>query len=70
MKVDRMRVDIISVYSGCWKDKVDRMADNQVIAIWHELVKRGVLKGNSDDKAVVGYGYEGKAEQLNMFDLL
>lgn len=70
MNVDRMRIDIISVYSGGWKNKVDRMDDSQVIAIWHELVKRGKLSGYMEAGKVIGYGYELKAQQLSMFDLL
>lgn len=58
MTVNNMREAISSVYGPAWKYRVDKMADNQVIAIYHKFLKDGKL-----DKQKRSY-----AKQLSMFD--
>ena len=41
-----MRVWVKSAYSGLnWKTKVDKMPDDQIIALYHSLVKQNKIKG-------------------------
>lgn len=42
MTVERMRAAILKVYPNVtWKEKVFRMHDNQVIAIYYNFLERG-----------------------------
>lgn len=42
MTVERMRAAILKVYPNItWKEKVFRMRDNQVIAIYYNFLERG-----------------------------
>ncbi len=46
MEVVHMRTHLIAAYPGPnWKKKVDRMSDNQVIAVYSRLVKEKKIKG-------------------------
>lgn len=45
MTVDQMRIRLFSAYSGDkWKKKIEKMPDNQVIAIYKRLESQGKLK--------------------------
>ena len=45
MTVEQMREAITNAYTGLgWKDRVARMEDDQVIAIYHSCEERGVFK--------------------------
>lgn len=44
MTIDQMRDEVIDAYpSSKWKARVDRMSDNQVIALYHSLLREGKL---------------------------
>ena len=44
MGVDNLRTAIISAYPGTrWRDRVMRMQDNQVIAIYNNFVRNGIF---------------------------
>ena len=45
MEVYQMRDRIIEAYPGPnWKKKVDKMSDQQIIALFYSLVKQGKIK--------------------------
>lgn len=48
MTVDQMRLFLISCYpkSSSWSDKVKRMPDNQVIAMYHNKYSKILIKDN------------------------
>lgn len=67
MTVDQMRKAIIKVYpNDTWRRKVNRMYDNQVIAIYHSFKEHGkfdeVKKREKSEKKKQKY------EQVSMFD--
>lgn len=42
MELWRMREEIAKVYSSqSWKQRVDRMSENQVIAVYHSFLEQG-----------------------------
>lgn len=43
MTVYKMRSEIAKVYPGEWKDKIARMPDYQIIAVYNSLLHRGKL---------------------------
>lgn len=44
MSVDLMRDAILKVYDGQkWKDKVARMSDNQIIAVYYKFLNNNQL---------------------------
>ena len=46
MTTSNMRGWVKSAYnSDNWKKKVDRMSDEQIIAVYYSLVKQGRIKG-------------------------
>ena len=46
MQTYQMRDWVKSAYSGPnWKAKVDKMEDNQIIALYRSLIKQGKIKG-------------------------
>lgn len=46
MTTSNMRGWVKSAYtSDSWKKKVDRMSDEQIIAIYYSLIKQGRIKG-------------------------
>lgn len=46
MSIEQMRAAIREVYDGpWWKNKVDRMHENQVLAIYSRMLETGKLKG-------------------------
>lgn len=45
MNVNQMRVRVSECYPGPrWAKKVQRMSDDQVIAIFYRLSKKGIIK--------------------------
>lgn len=45
MSIEQMRAAVISVYPGKkWKERVDRMPDAQVVAIYKSFVQEGKIK--------------------------
>lgn len=45
MEVSQMRAKIIKVYPGeRWRNKVSKMSDDQVIAIYHRFLYSGKFK--------------------------
>lgn len=47
MSVDDMRYVVSRVYGPRalkWKEKVARMSNNQIIAVYHSFVARGLIK--------------------------
>lgn len=62
MNVEHMRSRISDVYPyDKWKNKVAAMYDDQVIAIFHNFVKRGMFEKTKVNR---------KVKQLTIFDLL
>lgn len=46
MDVRQMRVRVQETYSGQrWLDKVRKMQDDQIVALYFSLVKQGKIKG-------------------------
>lgn len=46
MTIANMRDWVKSAYPGQkWKDKVDKMPDNQIIPLYYSLIKQGRIKG-------------------------
>lgn len=68
MTVDQMRNEIYKVYpSKSWEYKVDRMYDDQVIAVYYNFKKKGLFDEKPiKDKPI----HECKTQQLSLFDLL
>lgn len=63
MKVSQMRNEVMTAYVGnAWKDKVKKMSDNQIIAIYHKLQRhnRFGATGRHDSE------YTTKHEQLRL----
>ncbi len=45
MTIEQMKMRIFEVYPGpAWKAKVQEMANDQIIALYYSLVKRGKIK--------------------------
>lgn len=77
MTIQQMKDAIVKVYdTASWKKKVENMYDNQVIAIYHNFLERGILdKVMRKEKPVVpklnrmpDYVPQ-EAEQMTIFDL-
>lgn len=68
MKIQTIRSEITKVYpNDIWAKKVQRMCDDQVIAIWYNFQKAGKF----DKPAIVmpkNLGRSQAYEQLSMFD--
>lgn len=59
MLVSEMRRKIKSVYgNSTWDARVDRMADNQVIAIFYSMEEKGKFKKKKAERY----------DQINLFD--
>jgi hypothetical protein len=59
MLVSEMRRKVKSVYgNSTWDARVDRMADNQVIAIFYSMEEKGKFKNKKADSY----------DQINLFD--
>lgn len=45
MSIEQMRVEIVKVYPGTkWRKRVERMPDDQVLAIYKSFERTGKLK--------------------------
>lgn len=68
--VGYMREKIREVYDTMnWRDKVDKMYDDQVIAVYYSMLRSGKL--NTVQKIERPYPLESyKYKQLSLFDLL
>lgn len=66
-----MRQKIAAVYDTMnWRDKVAKMYDDQVIAIYYKLLKSGKLDTVQKIERPRPLTNHEKYEQLNMFELL
>lgn len=66
-----MRQKIAEVYDTMnWRDKVSKMYDDQVIAVYYKLLKSGKLNTVQKIERPKTPEHHEKYEQLNMFDLL
>lgn len=74
MTVQQMRDAIVDVYdTRSWKQKVANMYDDQVIAIYYNFSKRGVLnKVLRKERPEVKYSESSskQSDQLSMFDFI
>lgn len=73
MTVEQMRIDISSVYSSVhWKDRVKRMTDEQVIAIYYDFVNRGKFDRKPIDIPKPEYKVNDppKCKQISIWDLI
>ena len=74
MTVQQMKDAIVSVYdTTSWKKKVANMYDDQVIAIYHNFLQRGILNKvlrRERPGAAEKRELEERYEQLTVFDLL
>lgn len=51
MSIAQMRMKIANAYDGIrWKNRVQFMPDNQVVAVYHSLKKSGKLEPKKKDK--------------------
>lgn len=68
MTVYEMRAEILKVYdTESWRIKVNKMYDDQVIAIYYDFMQRGILgKVLKKERPTVCSEYE----QLSLFDLI
>lgn len=67
MTVDQMRNAISGLYRGLgWKDKVARMHDDQVMAIYYTSCERGAFDKPSAMKSLDGR----RVKQLSIDDIL
>lgn len=67
MTVDQMRKEICKIYPNkTWEEKVYRMYDDQVIAIYHNFEKTGKFEEYVKNKIKARKHYDGV--QLSMFD--
>ena len=67
MTVEQMRNAISGLYPGlAWKDKVARMYDDQVIAIYYSCYERGQFDKPSASKSLDGK----RVKQLTIEDIL
>lgn len=61
-----MRAFILKAFPGKeWDNKVKKMADNQIIAIYYNLLSRkevAIVKNDHEDKGM-------RAKQLSIFDI-
>lgn len=71
MTVEQMRAEITKVYptSDTWSRKVDRMYDDQVIAIYYKFLKEGRFN-TVEKKFRIEKNKKPAFKQLNMFDML
>lgn len=76
MTVDNMRAAILTAYSGRkWERKVEKMHDDQVIAVYHKFLNSGKFeereKKERDAKRtkpnIRSDGY--RAKQISIFDI-
>ena len=61
MDVKKMRENILSMYPGeRWRDKVARMPDNQVMAKYFSMKKKGQqpIKENKREKQITIFDYD------------
>ena len=73
MTVANMRDEISYVYdTNSWKNKVDDMYDDQVIAIYYKFLAEGKLnKVLKRERPAVNHSvYRDECEQLSLFDLM
>lgn len=69
MTINEMRYIISKAYeSKTWENKVNKMRDNQVIAIYYNLEKRGMLTNKIIKKSLKDSNKE-RYYQLSFFDL-
>ncbi len=46
MTIEQMRDWVTSAYPGdYWKNKVKKMPDKKIIALYHSLIRQGKIKG-------------------------
>ena len=80
MSIDFMRRAIADVYPGDeWKDKVAKMWEGQVVAVYHRFLKEGILDNGPDKPKPRGIDrmteikddtFPETGVQLSIFDLL
>lgn len=75
MTVQQMKDAIADVYhTKSWRRKVENMYDDQVIAIYHNFVERGILgkvmRRERPIPTTYDYAPQEKCEQLSMFDFI
>ena len=69
LTVGFMRQKIAEVYDTMnWRDKVSKMYDDQVIAIYYSLLRNGKLNTVQKIERPIIQPSKQKYEQLNMFD--
>lgn len=62
MSIEQMRTSISNVYDSLrWKNRVKRMADNQVVAIYHSFERGGKFNQKSLSRE--------SFHQMNLFEL-
>lgn len=67
MTVEQMRDKIAEVYGSFkWKDRVARMYDDQVIAVYYNFVERGMFEKKSAVRTHDGR----RVKQLSIDDIL
>lgn len=66
MNINQMRSFVIKAYPGDgWLSKVKRMPDNQIMAIYYNILTRKEVAITVNDSEDIGM----KAKQLSMFDI-
>lgn len=66
MNVEAMRKEILKMYPGDgWKNKVFRMGENQVMAVYFSMTKRGQkpIKKNRSQMTIFDYDKEGRPKR-------
>ena len=78
MKVEQMRSEIAKIYESVkWRNRVKKMPDNQVIAVYHSFLRNDIfnmaLKEKESKTNIVmpkDHGRKQAYEQMNMFDMV
>ena len=70
MSIETMKGWVISAYPyPQWKEKVRRMPDDQIIAIYYKLLRQGAFDKPKEKHNVDKESYAYKAKQLSIFDM-
>lgn len=75
MSIDDMKYAISTAYNTkSWKNKVENMCSNQIIAVYYDLMRRGLLYGDFCEKTPKKESENSKKEpeyeQLSIFDFI
>jgi len=66
LSIEQMRTEVMNAYPGDkWKYRVNRMGEDQIIAVYHRLSQTGKLEEVREQKA-----YKPPRQEQIMFDFM